>query len=635
MPREGARPTKRLGPPRTSPSTRSDEGSIVIDPGQLVFDLTGNALSIGVTGVVWAVLFLCAFEHPAFAESVGLGRRAFWLLLPGAVAATLADLPLLPISNDVLGISLAGAAFPLAVAVLALGRVAPPTRRSATVFLGAYGLVAASGLGIVVAFPAAVPSLVGVVAVAAVAPLAVWLAGRARNDELLRRVAGLLALTGGVMVLTFLFSSASAGVGITEGYPQYLLPPIAAGLLVGLAAPRLLGAAEALALPLAYIAGTFGVLVGADVLREPPLYPSTTPGFYVIGGAGILDLVYLGGLLAFAAAYGLHYALGRSWDPVPGAPRQSPPPTPTGQLGRALRQGVDGDLAGSLSGSALAARSGAREAALLLGVPTPPPDRPWQGLPVPGWVVSDQANLDAAAAQGTTDGRESYRGWLTARSLVSLSLDIARRRFATAGVRAWAFLVDLLVVTVPAVLVWVYLAYTVPGGLNGLLGSIAFNGAIYAYISLAYLYFVLAEWLYGTTVGKRLWGLTVRRRALQPPDLSSSLVRNAFRIPVLSVVGLTVASAVALLVATSAPTNVSFEGIPLPAGLLAAATLLVGAVLATGLLGLIGYLSIVATGERQRLGDLTAGTWVVWGTRGRSAAPAPAPAPGPGLGPSG
>ncbi len=607
----------------------------MIDPGQLVFDITGNAISVALPAVLWAVLFLCAFEHPAFAESVGLGRRAFWLLLPGAAAATLADLPLLPVSNDVLGISLGGAVFPIVVAILALGRVAPPVRRSATVFLGTYGVVAFAGLAVVVAFPAAVPSTVGVVLLAALAPVALFLLGRGRRDGLVEHVAGLLALTDGVMVLTFLFSYAVAGQGISEGFPQYLMPPVLAGLIVFLAAPWLLRGAEALALPLAYIAGTFGVVVGADVLHEPPLYPSSTPGLYVIGGAGILDLVYLSGLLAFATAYGLHHALGRSWDPVPGAPAQSPPPTPTGQLGRSFREGVDGDFAGSLSGAALAARSGAREAALLLQVPPAPPDRPWQGLPVPGWVVSDQANLDAAAAQGTSNGRESYRGWLTARSLVGISLDLTRRRFATAGVRTWAFLVDLVIVTLPAILLWVYLARVTPGGLNGVLDSIAYNAVVYGYISLAALYFVLAEWLFGTTAGKRLFGLVVRQRQLRPPDLFSSLVRNAFRIPLLSVVGVAVASAVALLVVSSLPANVSFEGFPLPAGLLAALTLLVGTTLAVGMLGLIGYLGIVATAERQRLGDLAAGTWVVRAATGTSASPAPAPGPGPGAGPSG
>ncbi len=603
----------------------------MIDPGQLTFDILGNAISVGLPGFLWAVLFLCAFEHPAFAESIGLGRRAFWLLLPGAAAVTLADLPFLPVSNDLLGISVGGALFPILVALLAFGPLAPPMRRSAGLFLAAYGIVAGLGLAVVVLFPAATPSTLGVVLLAAAVPAVVFLLGRFRRDGLLERVAGLLALTDGVLVLTFLFSAAIPGVGISEMFPQYLLPPIGAGLLVALAAPRLLRGAEGLALPAAYIAGTFGVLVGADVLREPPLYPSSGPGLYVIGGAGILDLVYLSGLLAFATAYVIHYAMGSAWTPIPGAPKESPPPTPMGQLGRSFRQGVTGDLSGSLVSASTATHAAAHEAATVLGVPPAPTDRPWQGLPVPGWVVSDQANLDAAAAQGTNDGRESYRGWLTARSLVALSIQLVDRKFASAGGRALAFVLDLLVVTVPAVAVWAYLAAHTPGGLTAVLSSVAYNAAIYGYISLAYLYFVVGETVFGTTVGKRLLGFVVRERELRPTNLTSGLLRNAFRVPTLSILGVAVGSATGLLVAGANSGAVSFEGLPLPAGILAAVSLLVGAILSVGLLGLVGFLSITATSERQRWGDLVAGTWVL---RSPTAVP-PAPPPAPAAGPSG
>jgi len=148
-------------------------------------------------------------------------------------------------------------------------------------------------LAIVVRFPDAIPSSIGVLVVAALAPVALFVVGRSRGDGLVERVAGLLAVTDGVLFLTFLFSSANPGVGISEGFPQYLIPPIGAGVVFGLAAPQLWPRQEGLALPAAFLAGTFGVLVGADVLREPPLYPSPSAGLYIIGGAGVLDLVYL------------------------------------------------------------------------------------------------------------------------------------------------------------------------------------------------------------------------------------------------------------------------------------------------------------------------------------------------------
>ncbi len=525
---------------------------------------------------------------------------------------------------------MSGALFPLLVAVLAFAPLAPPARRSATLFAGVFGGVAVVALAIVVRFPALLPSTFGILAVASLAPVALFLVGRTRGDPLVERVAALVAVTDAVMFLTFLFSSASAGVGISETFPQYLIPPVAAGGILGLTASLWLPRQEGLALPAAFLSGTFGVLVGADVLREPPLYPSPSAGLYIIGGAGLLDLVYLSGLLAFGAAYAVHVLDRRSWAPLGGASPDPPPPTPVGSLGRSFRRGIDGDLSGSLSQAASAARAGALQAGVLRNAPPPPPERPWQGLPVPGWVVSDFANLEAAAAAGTTDGRESYRGWITARFLVGLSVDLGSPRLATAWGRTVAFLIDLAVLTVPAALVWFYLASHLSGGFVATLSSVPFNAAIYAYISLAFLYFVVAETVYGTTVGKRLCGLSVRARGLRTPPFSAILVRNAFRVPVLSVVGVVGGTAVLVLVASFSTSSLALDGFGLPAGILAMFTLLFAGAIGVGLLGITGFLTITVTAERQRWGDLAAGTWVVRDAIPGSAGPVASPTPGPG-----
>ena len=612
----------------------------MIDPAQLAFDTIGNAVAVVLPGLLWAGLFLVAFERGPAAESVGFGRRTFWLLLPAAVAVSLANLPFVPISDDVLGISLGGAVFPIVVALGTLRPLAAPgaAGRAAAAFLGGFGAIAAVALGIVVWLPAPLPSSLGVLAVAALVPGAVYALGVARGDATIRRVGGLLGLTAGVLLLTFLFSSATPDLGITEGFPQYLLPPVAAGFVAAIAAPRLLRGAEGLALPVAYAAATFGVLAGADILREPPLYPSAAPGLYVIGGAGVLDLVYLSGLLAFVAAVAGLWWLRIPWGPLPGAASTDPPPTPVAQLGGAFRRGLDGDLPGSLAGATGAARSAAREAALLLELPPPPEERPWQGVPVPGWVVSDQANLDAVVRRGAPDGRESYRGWLTGRLLVAAALPFFDRRFASAGQRTAAFLVDLALVTAPAIVVWALIAARTPGGLLAVAAGVPFNAAIYGYISLAFAYFVVGEYGFGTTVGKRLFGLSVRDRRMARPELRAVLVRNAFRTPALSVVGVTVATAVALLVTAPGSAALAVEGFGLPAGTVAAAILLAVAVAGVGLLGVVGYLSIGVTSERQRWGDLVAGTWVVRPlsrTAAGTAAPVgPVPAAAP-PGPSG
>jgi uncharacterized RDD family membrane protein YckC len=580
----------------------------VIDPGQLTSDIVGNAVSLALPGLLWAAIFLLAFEHGAFSASVGLGRRAFWLLLPGAVASTFGDLPLFPIGSDILGIGLSGALFSILVGLLTFRYLAPPARRSLPLFVAAFAALAVAALLVVLALPKAWEADVGVLVVAAAVPLVVGLLGPAQ-EAFWNRVAFLLALIGGVVVLTFLFSSAIPGVGITESFPEYLLPPVGVGLIAVLVAPLALRGKEALALPAAFVAGTFGVLVGADVLRQPPLYPSAQPGLYVIGGAGIFDLVYLSGLLALATAFVAHRALGRSWAPV--GDYVAPNPTPVGRIARAFRTGVRGDLTGSLNGSVLASHEAAAQSRQLYGVATPGTGRPWDGLPVPGWAVADQANLEASARAGTSDGRESFRGWLMGRYLVQLSTHLNFRRFGTALDRTIAFAIDLAIVTAPAFIVWAYLASTLSGGYTAVASSVAYNTAIYAYISLAFLYFVVLEWGFGTTPGKWVQGLIVRERGMRPAGLLPVLVRNSFRVPSLSIlgIGLGIAAEFVFVHGSSAP--VSFGGLLVSLGFVTALLFSVFVLLGVGLLGVIGYLAILATAERQRCGDLLAGTWVV------------------------
>jgi uncharacterized RDD family membrane protein YckC len=341
--------------------------------------------------------------------------------------------------------------------------------------------------------------------------------------------------------------------------------------------------------------------------------------------------------LALAAAYLGHRALGR---PVSVADGGAAPgaPTPIGRLGQAFRAGVRARLNDSVAASATAAHEAAEQTRRLLEVPEAPVDRPWEGLPVPGWVVSDQANLDAVARAGTSDGREGFRAWLTARWLVLLARDLSVRRFASVGARSAAYLIDLALVTAPAVVVWAVVAFVTPGDLADLLTSVPFNATIYGFVALAFLYGVVMETVTGSSVGKRLLGLVVRDRKLRPPGFMTVLVRNVSLLPGLTVLGVGGAIAVAFGLKTGVLGSVTVAGIPISGGLLVAVGVVVFVVGGVGLLGALGVLVIVSTSERQRLGDLLAGTWVV---RAPSVPSPPAgtvrpvPSPPPPVGPSG
>ncbi len=94
-----------------------------------------------------------------------------------------------------------------------------------------------------------------------------------------------------VTIVSYLVSRPIAGLGIAM--PIFIAPVSAA-----LAALIINGEHSA---PLAYIAGTFGVLVGADLLRLGNIRQLGTP-VASIGGAGTFDGIFLTGIVAVLLA---------------------------------------------------------------------------------------------------------------------------------------------------------------------------------------------------------------------------------------------------------------------------------------------------------------------------------------------
>lgn len=615
----------------------------MVNPTQLAFDIAGNLTGLAVPGGLWALLFLLAWERGPFAESLGLGSRAFWLLLPGAVLASFALLPIAPVSYDWVAVSLGGAVFPMLVGALAFRRYATPAGPRLALFVVLMVLEGATLLFLVL--PGTVPTLVrdGYGVGLAAAPLTVLLvavvaalftsvvlalASQSRGSGSYRRVAFAFALTSWVAVFTYAGSATIPGVGIVESFPFYLLSPLFAGVVAGLCAPWVFRGEEGFALPASFLSATVGVLVGADLLRQPPLYGHGPAGLYTIGGAGVLDLVYLSGFLALGGAYVVHWLEGRGWEPL-GAPLPVPERTPIATLRTARKDGAEGRVERSIRGSAGAARAAAHQARRLLDLPAPPDERPWEGLRVAGWVVSDQANLDSVARSGSLDPREAYRAWMTSRALVMVGRQLGYPRYATIPGRAVAFLIDLALVIAAAAAIFAAIVGTTRGGVDAALSSLTFNAAVYGVIAGAFFYFVFAEAWFGTTVGKSVLGLVVRDRRLEMPGALSALVRNVSLLPVLTVASLAVSITVALVVKGPATATTGLLGFGLTVDLLAILLLGVFLIGTVVFLGGFAVLAIALTWERQRVGDLWAGTWVVLRPARRPEAEARPPPAGP------
>lgn len=94
-----------------------------------------------------------------------------------------------------------------------------------------------------------------------------------------------------VTLISYLFSRPIHGLGI--GMP-ILVAPFSAALIA-------IGINPELSAPLAYIGGTMGVLLGADLLRLKDI-SRMGPPFAAIGGAGTFDGIFITGIVAVLLA---------------------------------------------------------------------------------------------------------------------------------------------------------------------------------------------------------------------------------------------------------------------------------------------------------------------------------------------
>ncbi len=105
-----------------------------------------------------------------------------------------------------------------------------------------------------------------------------------------------LAGIGCVSLVSYVFSRPVAGLGI--GMPIFIAPITAA--LVAIIFTQITQTPEH-SPPLAYVSGTLGVLLGADILRLKDILKMGTP-VASIGGAGTFDGIFITGIVAVLLA---------------------------------------------------------------------------------------------------------------------------------------------------------------------------------------------------------------------------------------------------------------------------------------------------------------------------------------------
>lgn len=189
-------------------------------------------------------------------DKLGLSEESAYLLLLCTLVGSLINLPLLSLKAD----SEIPQRIPAAILRLPFFKLPPATDR-VMIFVNVGG---------------------------AVVPAAFSLYLVANNPLNLLQVATAVAA---VAFIARAISGPIPGAGI--GMPM-LIAPFAAALIATLIDPQQRA-------PLAYIGGTLGVLIGADLLRLNDIRKLGVP-FAAIGGAGTFDGVYVTGLLAVLLA---------------------------------------------------------------------------------------------------------------------------------------------------------------------------------------------------------------------------------------------------------------------------------------------------------------------------------------------
>ena len=603
----------------------------MVDPWVLTNDVIGGIGSLILTPLLWIALFLWAWSRPVDARASGFSRMAFWLLLPGAFLVSLANVPFLAWAGDVLAINIGGALIPIALALVLLHRELGIPRWNLTAMVI---LIVAAETAVMFACVLFTSSwltglLIVVTAGGAIAFAAVALPRWTNRPSSLRAVS-FVTLVSFAIPLTYFTSESVPLVGIVSVFPYYLIAPVVVGIAAAWAASEIWNVRAYRGLGIGYGSATLGTLIGADVLRQPPLYTGTGGELLAIGGAGLQDLVYFSGLMALGAGLLFTLILFRG---VPADETDSTPAPPSAEwtLRSAATRLARGDPAGAIRDSVAASQEATDRVRRIFRLPPPAQSAAaWDDLPVAPYVAHDYQNLLNSGQETAPTRREAFRTVAMATQFVRLGRDLSRLRFAAPGRRAWAAVVDLLVVTAPAVVVWTILALTLPGGPVAILVSLPFNLAAFAFVGYGVLYYVVCDAVFGVTVGKWLFHLTVTDRAYARPTWLQSFVRESPKTVPLYVIGEFGAPALLFLLRASQST-ISALGVDL----YFTGAVLLGIVFLTVAVALgIGGVQVSRDSERQRLGDRWASTWVVdrreltpaWGATQASPVVPPEPA---------
>lgn len=337
-------------------------------------------------------------------------------------------------------------------------------------------------------------------------------------------------------VLTYMTTEFRPEIGIVSEFPFYLMPSFCAvGLTLLIYRDNIISG-----IPYAYAATTFGVLIGADIVRIPQVLIGLEQlraemnlpiAAGSIGGAGGLDLVFLSGLLAIAPLFFLASRKIRHSRSL-----KSPSKVFEENLNHTLdlsqQLAKEGDYGGALNASCRAVDMKIQDVRYKFKI-SQSPYIILDMLQINPYIRNDYWLLLNSSKSMYHSQQDAYRGNITARYIISELEKIEKRLYASFMQRIIAYIIDM------AIILGIILAIFTIGALSNLfdLSDLQapetfvwiFAFALWLWIAQA-LYFTILEGIWGQTPGKRLLRIVVKTEERQKCGLMSAFTRNVLRL---------------------------------------------------------------------------------------------------------
>lgn len=419
-------------------------------------------------------LFVLYMEYPGLFERMGMGRREVGLLLVGATIGLITDFPIIIHQGSFLALNLGGAIIPIVISAHLYMILKDNLERQQAILFSAAGLAFGS-------------------------------------------------------IISFLITDYQPSMGVVAEFPEFLVPPFAsAGFALLLFKRNGIAAA-----PMAYITGSMGALIGADIVRIPQILGtaqetgSTVQGS--IGGAGIMDMVFLSGLLAFNVtvlfASREQKALKRDRDHIDEKERAWSSHLHMAEL----------SLQNMAFKDSIYYSKNAVDIKLSQVEHFMPSKRGYEALRRLGFhsnICKDYKRLEAASMSQEPGFDDARKGLINARYLIAAINAKEVDFYAKPSRRITAFVVDFLVMVTFTLYLLAMFFFLNPGNVSEdrLLFWLLIIGA-WGW-GFQTIYFSVMEWRLGSTLGKLVTGITVLNDKLEKPGFITVFTRNVVRFPV-------------------------------------------------------------------------------------------------------